>query len=37
MFWNQKKKTRNKSPVALFLSDGDNDTICVPGYTTLDR
>lgn len=37
MFWNQKKKTRNNSPVALFLSDRENDEICVPGYTILDR
>lgn len=37
MFWNQKKKTRNNSPVALFLSDRENDAICVPGYTTLDH
>ncbi len=37
MIWNRKKRTRNKSPVAFFLSDDAKDTLCVPGYTTLDR
>ncbi len=37
MFWNRRKETRNKSPVAFLLSDDAQDTLCVPGYTTLDK
>lgn len=33
----RKKQIRNKSPVAFLLSDEAKETLCVPGYTTLDK
>lgn len=33
----RKKQTRNKSPVGFLVTDEAAETLCVPGYTTLDR
>ena len=33
----RKKQTRNKSPVGFLVTDEAAETLCVPGYTTLDK